>query len=334
MAWYKSTALTTPAAAHTAGVLLVNLGTPTGPTYWPIRRFLGAFLGDRRVVEACPAYWYPLLYGPILSFRPLRTRKLYAAVWGTQGSPLLVNSRHLADKLGAQLGGESVSVELAMTYGEPSIVDAITRLQASGVERLFVVPMYPQYSGSTTGAVFDRVTRELQKWRRVPHIHFIADYHVEPAYIDALAESVRASWAKHGRSHLLLSNHGIPVKYVTAGDPYKDQVAATTQHLVRALGLRVDEYSESFQSRFGPTEWLKPYTDPLLVDLATKGVKEVTVVTPSFSVDCLETLEEIHVASRERFMAAGGTGFHLVPALNDSQAHVSALLAVLRRAGL
>lgn len=334
MAWYKTTALTTAAATHTTGVLLVNLGTPTAPTYWPIRRFLGAFLGDLRVVEACPAYWYPLLYGPILSFRPLRTSKLYQAVWGTQGSPLLVNSRRLAQQLDAELSPESVSVELAMTYGEPSIVDAITRLQAAGVQRLFVLPMYPQYSGSTTGAVFDHVTRELQKWRRVPHVHFVADYHVEPAYIEALAQSVRASWAEHGRSHLLLSNHGIPVKYVAAGDPYKAQVEATTQHLVRALALRPDEYSQSFQSRFGPTEWLKPYTDPLLAELATKGVRDVTVVTPSFSVDCLETLEEIHVASRERFMAAGGTGFHVVPALNDSRGHVNALLAVLRRAGL
>ena len=325
MAWYKSTALTTPAAAHTAAVLLVNLGTPTGPTYWPIRRFLGAFLGDRRVVEACPAYWYPLLYGPILSFRPLRTRKLYAAVWGTQGSPLLVNSRHLADKLGAQLGGESVSVELAMTYGEPSIVDAITRLQASGVERLFVVPMYPQYSGSTTGAVFDRVTRELQKWRRVPHIHFIADYHVEPAYIDALAESVRASWAKHGRSHLLLSNHGIPVKYVTAGDPYKDQVAATTQHLVRALGLRVDEYSESFQSRFGPTEWLKPYTAATLEELGHAKTRRVDVICPGFAADCLETLEEIAMEGKATFLNAGGGEFRYIPALNDRPLWIAAL---------
>jgi protoporphyrin/coproporphyrin ferrochelatase len=334
MAWFKSVAEPAQPASE-AGVLLVNLGTPSAPSYGAIRRFLGAFLGDRRVVEACPAYWYPILYGPILTLRPLRTRKLYEAIWTSEGSPLLVYSARLATRLQAALGpAAAVRVELAMTYGEPSIEAAITRLQAAGIRRLLVLPLYPQYSASTTGSVFDRVMRELRRWRRVPSLAFVADYHAEPAYIAALADAVRASWGAHGRSHLVLSNHGLPVKYAAAGDPYRAQVAATTRALVTALGLGPDEYSESFQSRFGPTTWLTPYTDDRLVELARQGIVAVTVVTPSFAVDCLETLEEIGVGSRAKFLAAGGREFHLVPALNDSAAHVAALGAVLQRAGL
>jgi ferrochelatase len=334
MTWFKSPAGPVQPSSD-AGVLLVNLGTPSAPSYSAIRRFLAAFLGDRRVVEACPAYWYPILYGPILTLRPLRTRKLYAAIWTKEGSPLLVYSARLAAGLQASLGPQAAArVELAMTYGEPSIEAAITCLQAAGIRRLVVLPLYPQYSGSTTGSVFDRVMRELGRWRRLPSVGFISDYSAEPAYIEALAAAVRASWTAHGRSHLVLSNHGIPVKYVAAGDPYRDQVAATTRALAAALGLGANDYSESFQSRFGPTAWLSPYTDDRLVELARSGITAVTVVTPSFAVDCLETLEEIGVGSRAKFLAAGGREFHLVPALNDSAAHVAALSAVLRRTGL
>jgi ferrochelatase len=322
MAWFRSAPPTTETASAT-GVLLVNLGTPSAPAYGPIRRFLAAFLGDRRVVEACPAYWYPILYGPVLTFRPLRTAKLYRAIWTAEGSPLLVHSARLAARLQTAFGEpRGVRVALAMTYGEPSIAAAIASLQAAAVRRLVVLPLFPQYSGSTTGSVFDAVVRDLSKWRRVPELRFIADYHAEPAFIEALAAQVRASWQAHGPSHLVLSNHGVPVKYVEQGDPYREQV-----------GLAPDDYSQSFQSRFGPTTWLQPYTDDRLVELAKSGVRAVTVVTPSFAVDCLETLEEIGVTSRAKFLAAGGTAFHLVPALNDSPAHVAALAAVLRSAG-
>ena len=334
MAWFRSA----PAAAGPTarcGVLLVNLGTPAAPTYGAIRRYLAAFLSDRRVVEACPAYWYPLLYGPILSLRPLRTAKLYQKIWLPEGSPLLVYSRRLALALQVALGDAAASrVELAMSYGEPSLAGAIERLLAAQVRRLVVLPLYPQYSGSTTGAVFDALTRELARWRRVPELDFIADYHDEPAYIEALAASVRASWSANGRSHLVISNHGVPVKYVAQGDPYRVQVEATTQRLVAALGLAAGDYTQSFQSRFGPTAWLEPYTDDRLVALARAGTRAVTVVTPSFAVDCLETLEEIAVESRAKFLAAGGTSFHLVPALNDSAGHVAVLAALLARHGV
>lgn len=334
MAWFKSAEGSVSPKAST-GVLLVNLGTPAAPTYVAIRRFLAAFLGDRRVVEACPAYWYPLLYGPILSTRPFKTAALYESVWTAAGSPLLVRSKALAAALQSSLGPpDRVRVELAMTYGEPSIAGAIERLQLARIERLIVLPLYPQYSATTTGPVFDQVTRQLSRWRAIPSLSFVSDYHVEPTYIEALATSVRAAWTRHGRSHLVLSNHGIPVKYVAAGDPYRAQAGATTQALVAALGLKADEYSESFQSRFGPTAWVTPYTDERLAELARAGVSTVTVLTPSFAVDCLETLEEIGIRGRATFQAAGGRELHLVPALNDSKDHVEALTAVLKRAGL
>jgi protoporphyrin/coproporphyrin ferrochelatase len=334
MAWFRGTGATAEPVSDT-GVLLVNLGTPEAPSYGAIRRFLGAFLGDRRVVEACPAYWYPILYGPILTFRPLRTAKLYRAIWTPEGSPLLVYSRRLAAALQARCGDPAaVRVELAMTYGEPSMRGALERLSAAQIRRLVVLPLYPQYSGSTTGAVFDALVRELRRFRRIPELHFIADYHAHPAYVAALAARVRATWAEHGRAHLLFSNHGIPVKYVAAGDPYRVQVERTNALLASALGLAAGECSGSFQSRFGPTTWLEPYTDDRLLELAAQGVRAVTVVTPSFAVDCLETLEEIGVTSREKFGAAGGERFTLVPALNDAPEHVAALAAVLAGAGV
>ena len=334
MAWFRGISTTSEPASDT-GVMLVNLGTPAAPSYRAIHRYLAAFLGDRRVVEACPAYWYPLLYGPILTLRPLRTRKLYGAIWTDQGSPLLVHSQRLTAALQASIGEPArTRVELAMTYGEPSVANAIERLLAARVRRLIVLPLFPQYSGSTTGAVFDVLTRELRRWRRIPELHVIANYHAVPAYIAALAIRVQQSFTAHGRSHLVISNHGIPVKYVASGDPYGAQVEQTSALLAAVLGLGPDDFSRTFQSRFGPTEWLTPSTDGRLVELAAAGVRAVTVVTPSFAVDCLETLEEIGVTSRAKFLGAGGQKFTLVPALNDSAEHVRALRAVLAAAGV
>ena len=261
MAWFRGVPELTVEPAD-VGVLVVNLGTPTRPDYGPIRRYLGQFLGDRRVVEACPAYWYPILYGPILTFRPLRTAKLYRKIWMPEGSPLLVYSKRLAERMQAAYAGQSVRVELGMTYGEPSISAAVRRLQAARVQRLIVLPLYPQYSGSTSGAVFDAMARELRRWRRVPELVYVAEYYAEPSYIDALADTVRDAWATAGgRSHLVCSYHGIPTKYVDQGDPYQEQVGTTTRLLAQALGLRDDEWSQTFQSRFGPATWLQPYTD-------------------------------------------------------------------------
>jgi ferrochelatase len=330
MAWFLGSDPQLKSTVDT-GILLVNLGTPDAPAAGPIRRYLAQFLGDRRVVEACPWYWLPILHGPILTFRPRKTAHLYQSIWTEAGSPLRVHSAALAKALAAHFSTDpSVSVDLAMTYGQPSIASAIERLQARGVKKLVVLPLYPQYSGSTTGAVFDAFARALMRWRRIPHVSFVSEYYSHPAYISALADSVREVWAREGRSHLVLSNHGIPVKYVSKGDPYKRQVHETTRLLVTALGIQEGEYSECFQSRFGPTEWLQPYTDDRLLELAKTGTRRVTLVTPSFAVDCLETLEEIGTASREKFLAAGGEGFSLVPALNGSPRHAAVLASVLR----
>jgi len=331
MAWFRDTPSTDDGHPARIGVLLVNLGTPAAPAYWPIRRYLWSFLSDRRVVEACPYYWYPLLLGPILTFRPRKTRKLYQSVWLKEGSPLLVYSERLVHGVAESLRGQGVRVELGMTYGDPSLADAIARLLGAGIERLIVVPMYPQYSGSTTGAVFDRVVAELSRYRVVPELRFVRDYHDDAAFIEALAGSVRASFATTGPTHLLCSYHGIPVKYVTRGDPYQVQAERTTERLRAALGLAAGDCSISFQSRFGPTEWIKPYTDDHLLELVGRGIRRVTVVTPAFAVDCLETIEEIGEVSRDKFLAAGGESFTLVPALNDSPAHVGWLAGFVRR---
>jgi protoporphyrin/coproporphyrin ferrochelatase len=332
MAWFRGVPPAAPGVkAARTGVLLVNLGTPTAPTYWPIRRYLWSFLGDLRVVEACPYYWYPLLLGPILTFRPRKTAKLYREIWTPEGSPLLVYTAGLAARLAERFAGDDVSVEFGMSYGDPNLSAAIERLLGGGAERLLVVPLYPQYSGSTSGAVFDGVVRELSRYRVVPELRFARDYHDDPDYIAALAASVRASFAATGETHLVCSYHGIPAKYVTNGDPYRAQAERTTELLVAALGLDPSHCSMSFQSRFGPTEWIKPYTDEHLADLVRRGVRRVTVVTPAFAVDCLETLEEIAVGSREKFLAAGGEAFTLVPALNDSPGQVGWLERFVRR---
>jgi ferrochelatase len=317
------------------GVLLVNLGTPEAPTYGPVRRYLGQFLRDRRVIELCPYAWWPVLYGPILTFRPRKSAAAYRKIWLEDGSPLLRYSEKLTARL--QLGleahlGQGVRVALAMTYGKPAVRDVVADLFAEGVTRLVVLPMYPQYSGTTTGAVFDAVTRVLQRWRSLPDLRFIRDYHDDPGYVAALADRIERSWREAGgRSHLLLSYHGIPVKYVAKGDPYRSQAMHMSGLLAERLGLASTDWSVSFQSRFGPTEWLQPYTDQALRNLLAAGVREVTVASPAFSVDCLETLEELGVEYRQLFMEAGGRSFTLVPALNDDDAHANALLSIVMR---
>lgn len=317
------------------GVLLVNLGTPRAPTYSAVRRYLAEFLSDRRVIELSPWLWRPVLYGPVLTFRPRRSAEAYREIWMAEGSPLLVYSRRLEDKLKRSLGvrcGDRVRVALAMTYGEPSVARVLDELLRAGVARLVVLPLFPQYSGTTTGAVFDAVARALTRRRRVPALRFIADYHDDAGYVAALADAVSACWTEAGRrSHLLLSYHGIPVRYVEQGDPYRVQALETSKLLASQLGLAPGEWSVSFQSRFGPVKWLEPYTDRALDDLLARGVREVTVISPSFAVDCLETLEEVGMGYREQFLAGGGQRFTLVPALNDTEAHATALEAVLLR---
>ena len=316
-------------------VLVVNLGTPDAPTPAAVRRYLAQFLSDRRVIDTPRWLWWPILHGVILRLRPRRSARAYASIWTPQGSPLRVFSEALAEQLDRRIGATTagrVGVALAMCYGQPSIAATLERLRGQGMRRLIVLPLYPQYSATSTAAVFDAVTLALQRWRWTPELHFVNDYHDDAAYIAALAQSVEDFRKNHGGADaLLLSFHGIPERYVRSGDPYLDQCRTTAQRLRERLGLDEDRLLVSFQSRVGREPWLQPYTDQTLQLLPGRGVRHVQVLCPGFAVDCLETLEEIAMADRELFLAAGGERFDYVPALNDGAAQVEMLLGLIRR---
>jgi ferrochelatase len=311
----------------TTGVLLVNLGTPDAPTPSAVRDFLRQFLSDPRVVETPRWLWWPVLNGVILRIRPRRSAHAYRSIWTDRGSPLLVHSQALAGRLRERLHAASPDLRLAlgMTYGSPSIPHALAQLRTTGMRRLLVLPLYPQYSATTTASVFDRVTRELSKWRWLPELRFITHYHREPAYLRAASAAIGDHWREHGRSHLLFSFHSIPQRYFEAGDPYFCQCQETARQIAGLLQLRDDEWSVSFQSQVARQEWLKPYTDQWLTERARSGLKAVTVACPGFAIDNLETLEEIAIRNRQAFLAAGGERYDYVPALNESDAHVELL---------
>jgi protoporphyrin/coproporphyrin ferrochelatase len=326
-----------PAAASTPeriGVLVANLGTPDAPTYFAVQRYLREFLSDRRVIDSSRLIWLPLLYGLVLPFRPLRTARKYRKIWTREGSPLAVYSQRLAGKMDLLLQaacGDGVRVALGMTYGHPSIASAIEALAEQNVRRLLVLPLYPQYCASTIGSVFDVVSRALQRRRWLPETRYVNGYCDDAGYIEALAQRVRRHWEEVGeRSHLVLSYHGIPADYVMRGDPYQAQCEATTRLLVARLGLGSEDWSHCYQSRFGAKAWLTPYTDDTLEQLARRGVRKLTLAAPSFAVDCLETLEEVAIEYRDRFLKEGGERFSLVPALNDDDRHAEALAAIVK----
>jgi ferrochelatase len=320
-----------------AGVLLVNLGTPDAPTTRAVRRYLAQFLADPRIVELPRWLWWLVLHGVVLRIRPARSAALYAKIWTPQGSPLATGTAALTEKLQASLRAQRpgpILVRHAMRYGNPDIGTALRELAASGVQRLLVLPLFPQYSGTTTASVLDAVARELAGWRWVPELRFIADYHAELRYVEALARSIEAHWQRHGRAQrLLLSYHGIPEKYFRAGDPYFCQCQATARRLRERLGLGDDELLVAFQSRVGRTTWLQPYTEATLEALPAQGVKHVQVVCPGFAVDCLETLEEIALTNHARFLRAGGERFEYIAALNSGDDHVAALTDLVVRHG-
>jgi protoporphyrin/coproporphyrin ferrochelatase len=316
------------------GVLLVNLGTPDAPTPSAVRKFLAQFLSDPRVVEASRWLWLPVLHGVILRFRPRRSAHAYRQVWTAQGSPLMVLTRELADRLQSALLdrlGPMTTLALGMTYGSPSIPTALQQLREQNATRILVLPLYPQYSGTTTASAFDRVTSTLQHWRWVPELRFIMQYHDEPAYLDSIASSIERQWRERGKRHLLFSFHGIPKSYLLAGDPYHCHCLKSARLVSERLKLADDEWSVSFQSQVGRAEWLRPYTDELLIRYAREGRREITVVCPGFAIDCLETLEEIELRNRETFLASGGTAYDYVPALNSSDAQVALLADLVAR---
>jgi len=320
-------------AAERIGVLLVNSGTPRSPRPRDVRRFLQRMLSDPRIVELPRALWLPILHGLVLPFRPRRSARKYRKIWSAGGSPLLDLSERLRTELVGKLAQRMLapfSVELGMLYGEPTVSDALARLRASGAQRILVLPLFPQYCGSTTGAVYDQVNGELRRWRWLPELRFVAEFHDDPGYIEALRASVTQHWEASGRTgHLLMSFHGIPERYFHQGDPYFCKCQKTARLLADELMLQEDEWSVSFQSRFGAAAWLKPYTLEVLREMPARDVKDVTVVCPGFSVDCLETLEEINMESREAFLRAGGARFEYVPALNARLEHARFLATLI-----
>lgn len=311
------------------GLLVVNLGTPDDPSPKAVRRYLKQFLWDPRVVEQPRVLWWLILNLVILTLRPRKSAAAYAEIWTEEGSPLLLFSQAIADGVAQEVAertGSRIECELAMSYGSPSIPDALERLREKNVRRLVVLPLYPQYSATTTGTVFDAVTRALSQQRWVPELRFINQYYDRPALTDALAESVRAHWQANGRSEkLLFSFHGIPQRYFRAGDPYHCQCQKTARQVADALALKPDEWFVSFQSRVGREPWLMPYTDYTLEDWGAEKLSSVDVICPGFAVDCLETLEEIALQNRDLFVEAGGGTLRYIPALNDTDAHIDVL---------
>ncbi|MDP9065224.1 MAG: ferrochelatase [Pseudomonadota bacterium] len=334
MAHYRAVAQAAAATNERIGVLLVNLGAPDSSSYFAVQRYLRELLGDRRVIDTSRWVWLPLLYGVILPFRPLRTRRTYCKVWMADGSPLTVYSRRLAAKLDTLLQsrlGFDVRVMLGMTYGNPGIAAGIASLAEQNVKRLLILPLYPQYCSSTTGSAFDRASQVLRRWRWLPETRFVNDYYADRGYLDALADSVRRHWQRVGGStHLVFSYHGMPARYVANGDPYKAQAEATTGMVVARLGLAPEDFSHCYQPHLGPVEGLQPGTEETLEELLRRGVRKLTVVSPSFACDCVETLEELAVEYRDKFLALGGESLTSVPALNDDDPHVEALAGIVQ----
>jgi ferrochelatase len=321
--------------AERIGVLLCNSGTPDSPAIRDVRRFLAAFLSDPRVIELPQALWLPVLHGAILRSRPRRSARKYAKIWTAEGSPLAVLSGELKQKLASTLAERVLapfSLELGMLYSRPTIAEGLARLRAAGAQRILVVPLFPQYCGASTGSVYDRVGAELRSWRWLPELRFIAEYHDYPGYIEALRASVAQHWQAHGRTRrLLVSFHGVPERYFHQGDPYFCKCQKTARLLADELMLAEDEWSVSFQSRVGPVKWLQPDTSEVLAQLPARGIDEVTVVCPGFALDCLETLEEIDIENRRRFLGAGGRRFEYVPALNARAEHARFLADLIAR---
>lgn len=316
------------------GVLLINLGTPKSPTAAAVRSYLREFLSDRRVVEIPRALWKPILHGVILPTRPRQSAARYAAVWGKDGSPLQVYTARQAQLLKGVLGERlrmPILVEYAMRYGEPSVPTTLGRMKAAHVERLLVLPLYPQYAASTTAAAVDAVCGWLTRTRNQPELRIVKHFHDHPAYIKAVGDSVRDFWRTRGRpDKLVMSFHGVPRFTLDRGDPYHCECHKTARLLAEDLELPESAWQIAFQSRFGRAEWLKPYTADTVSELARKGTRRVDVVCPGFVADCLETLEEIALEAKALFLGAGGKEFNAIPCLNDRPGWIEALATIAR----
>jgi protoporphyrin/coproporphyrin ferrochelatase len=328
-----------PGFAHgeipAVGVLLTNLGTPDAPDAPSLRRYLREFLLDPRVIELPRILWWLILHLFVLTKRPAQSAALYRKVWTEEGSPLLAISRRQAAAVREVLArevGSPVHVALGMRYGRPSIASALRELSEKGCRRILVLPLYPQYAAATTGSTWDAVAAELTRWRWVPEIRTIHGYHDDPAYIRALAASIREVWERDGEpERLLFSFHGIPQRYFDAGDPYHCLCHKTARLTAEELGWPRERYEVAFQSRFGKEEWIKPYTDKTIAAMARSGIRRLDVISPAFSADCLETLEELDQLNREIFLHAGGETFRYIPALNDRPDHIRLIADLVLR---
>jgi ferrochelatase len=319
---------------ETTAVLAVQLGTPAAPKAAPVRRYLAQFLSDPRVIEIPRIVWLPILHGIILRTRPARSAAKYATIWTPEGSPLAVHSRRQAALLGAELSGSGhqVEVALAMRYGEPSIGSVLRELRERNLTRLLVLPLYPQYAGSSVGTALDAVMQELATWRNPPELRTIKHFHDDPGYIGALAARVREHWAREGEpEQLLMSFHGVPESTLLQGDPYHCECLVSARLLAQELGLPRERWRVSFQSRLGRARWLQPYTEAVLRELGERGTRRLDVICPGFVADCLETLEEIAIEGRETYEGAGGHGFRYIGCLNDSPAFAQALASLAQR---
>lgn len=315
------------------GVLITNLGTPDAATPAALRKYLAEFLSDPRVIEVSKPIWWCILHGIILRTRPKKSAEAYEKVWTENGSPLLDISLKQFEGIKATLKEKTdlpIKVELAMRYGNPSIQSGLEKLRQANAQRLLVFPLYPQYSATTTASAFDAVITELSQWRHIPELRMINHYHDNPAYIDALANSIKEHWQTNSKPEkLIFSFHGLPKHYFLAGDPYHCECHKTARLVAEKLELGDDEWQVAFQSRFGPREWLKPYTDTTLKKLAKNGVKSINIICPGFSADCLETIEEIDMQNREFFTSAGGEQFSYIPALNYTPEHIELLSNII-----
>lgn len=312
------------------GVLLINLGTPERPVCPGLRTYLAEFLMDPRVIELPALFRAILVRGIIVNTRSHKSAAAYREVWTEQGSPLMVNTAGLGDKVRTLLG-DDFDVEIAMRYGKPSIKDKLKVMHDRGIRKIIAIPLYPQYSGSTNGSTFDAIGQALSRQRWVPSLNFVSDYYQREAYIKAVGESIKAHWAEHGKKQkLILSFHGVPKNYITKGDPYLSQCEHSAQQIANYLSLEQDEWMLVFQSRLGAQEWLKPYCDETLKSLPSQGVKSVDIVCPGFSVDCLETLEEIDGENKEYFLQAGGQAYSYIPCLNDSTHHAELMFDIIK----
>ena len=309
-------------AKENLGVLITNLGTPDSPRTKELRTYLKEFLSDPRVIEVPKFLWQVILRGIILNLRPKKVAKLYKSIWRKEGGPLLVMLEKQKKGIMKILKNKKkkVKFEIGMRYGNPSIKLGLEKLRKQKCRRILILPLYPQYCAATTGSTFDKVTEVLRKWRWIPEIRFINNYFEEPLYIDCLIKSIKENWKKFGKPQkLIFSYHGIPKKYLLKGDPYHCFCQKTTRLVAEKMKLKEKEYMTTFQSRFGPDEWLQPYTDKTLEELPSKNVKKINIISPGFSSDCLETLEEIAVENHEDFEKNGGEYVKLIPSLNDNE---------------